>query len=112
MDDVERLFSEATRLFGAQEPAEAERLLRQAVVSAPHHVPSLSLLGVIAGRAGRDAQCVALLDQAVALSSGPQAAAGGREYRIWCDPTFGPYLGESLGAVVIDCGGRYTGVLE
>jgi sarcosine oxidase subunit gamma len=34
----------------------------------------------------------------------------GRHYRIWCDPTFGPYLGESLGAVVIECGGRYTGV--
>jgi sarcosine oxidase subunit gamma len=31
-------------------------------------------------------------------------------YRIWCDPTFGPYLCESLGAVVIECGGRYTGV--
>jgi sarcosine oxidase subunit gamma len=33
----------------------------------------------------------------------------GDQYRIWCDPTFGPYLGESLGAVVIECGGRYTG---
>jgi hypothetical protein len=37
-------------------------------------------------------------------------SAAGRHYRIWCDPTFGPYLGESLGAVVIECGGRYTGV--
>ena len=36
--------------------------------------------------------------------------AGGVEYRIWCDPTFGPYLGESLGAVVNECGGRYTAV--
>ncbi len=36
-------------------------------------------------------------------------AAGERQYRIWCDPTFGPYLGESLGAVVSECGGRYTG---
>jgi sarcosine oxidase, subunit gamma len=33
-----------------------------------------------------------------------------RQYRIWCDPTFGPYLGESLGAVVSECGGSYTGV--
>jgi sarcosine oxidase, subunit gamma len=33
-----------------------------------------------------------------------------RRYRIWCDPTFGPYLGESLGAVVSECGGSYTGV--
>jgi sarcosine oxidase, subunit gamma len=32
------------------------------------------------------------------------------QFRIWCDPTFGPYLGESMGAVVLDCGGRYTGV--
>jgi sarcosine oxidase subunit gamma len=40
---------------------------------------------------------------------GGQGAAAGRHYRIWCDPTFGPYLGESLGAVVIECGGRYTG---
>jgi sarcosine oxidase subunit gamma len=39
-----------------------------------------------------------------------QIGAAERHYRIWCDPTFGPYLGESLGAVVIECGGRYTGV--
>jgi sarcosine oxidase subunit gamma len=39
----------------------------------------------------------------------PQDSAAERHYRIWCDPTFGPYLGESLGAVVIECGGRYTG---
>jgi sarcosine oxidase subunit gamma len=31
------------------------------------------------------------------------------QYRIWCDPTFGPYLGASLGTVVVECGGRYTG---
>jgi sarcosine oxidase subunit gamma len=39
-----------------------------------------------------------------------RSALAGRYYRIWCDPTFGPYMGESLGAVVIDCGGSYTGV--
>ena len=38
------------------------------------------------------------------------SAQAGRYYRIWCDPTFGPYMGASLGAVVIDCGGSYTGV--
>jgi sarcosine oxidase, subunit gamma len=37
-------------------------------------------------------------------------APAGRHYRIWCDPTFGPYLDESLGAVVIECGGSYRGV--
>jgi sarcosine oxidase subunit gamma len=36
--------------------------------------------------------------------------APARQYRIWCDPTFGPYMGESLGAVVIECGGSYRGV--
>ena len=58
----------------------------------------------------------------VAVLVVPQHAAGrreradadrdpaGRQYRIWCDPTFGTYMGESLGAVVIECGGRYTGV--
>jgi sarcosine oxidase, subunit gamma len=35
--------------------------------------------------------------------------AADRQYRIWCDPTFGPYLRESLGAVVIECGGSYRG---
>jgi sarcosine oxidase, subunit gamma len=36
--------------------------------------------------------------------------AGERRYRVWCDPTFGPYFEESLGTVVNECGGRYTGV--
>jgi sarcosine oxidase subunit gamma len=52
----------------------------------------------------------------VAVLVVPQSAAGGepggsadRCYRIWCDPSFGPYLGESLSAVVIECGGRYIG---
>ena len=34
-----------------------------------------------------------------------------RHLRIWCDPTFGPYLSESLGAVVTECGGGYRGDL-
>ena len=47
-------------------------------------------------------------------ASGPGVAAQRpepkeREYRIWCDPTFGPYLAESLGEVVSECGGSYTG---
>jgi sarcosine oxidase, subunit gamma len=47
------------------------------------------------------------------MSEGAAAERPGaeeRQYRIWCDPTFGPYLGASLGGVVIECGGRYTGV--
>jgi sarcosine oxidase subunit gamma len=38
------------------------------------------------------------------------AAGGGVQYRIWCDPTFGEYLEESVGAVVRDCGGSHGGV--
>jgi len=34
-----------------------------------------------------------------------------RQLRIWCDPTFGPYLSDSLGAVVTECGGGYRGDL-
>jgi sarcosine oxidase subunit gamma len=46
----------------------------------------------------------------VAVLVVPQSTTDGRRYRIWCDPSFGPYLGESLGQVVIDCGGSVTGV--
>jgi hypothetical protein len=45
----------------------------------------------------------------VVPQSAGNAGAEERQYRIWCDPTFGPYLGASLGAVVNECGGRYTG---
>ena len=48
----------------------------------------------------------------VAVLVVPENPTAGRRYRIWCDPTFGPYLGESLGEVVLECGGRYTGVPE
>jgi sarcosine oxidase subunit gamma len=47
----------------------------------------------------------------VAVLVVPQALGGAveRRFRIWCEPTFGPYLSESLGAVVSECGGRITG---
>ncbi len=53
---------------------------------------------------------VAVLVVPQSAGAGGQDRAPERHYRIWCDPTFGPYLGESLGEVVIECGGRYTGV--
>jgi sarcosine oxidase, subunit gamma len=46
----------------------------------------------------------------------PQNVGAERHYRIWCDPTFAPYLGASLGTVVgecggnSECGGNYRGV--
>jgi sarcosine oxidase subunit gamma len=53
---------------------------------------------------------VAVLVVPQSVGGGGQGGSADRHYRIWCDPTFGPYLGESLRAVVIECGGRYTGV--
>jgi len=40
----------------------------------------------------------------------PQGAGDGALYRMWCDPTFGPYLEGSLKTVVVECGGIYIGV--
>jgi sarcosine oxidase, subunit gamma len=39
--------------------------------------------------------------------SGPDALP---RYRIWCDPTFGPFLGEAVGGVVVECGGTLRGL--
>ena len=35
-----------------------------------------------------------------------------RRYRFWCDPTYGPSLSETLGTVIVECGGTIKGVLE
>ena len=35
-----------------------------------------------------------------------------RQYRIWCDPTFGRYMEETLGQIVTECGGSYRGAAE
>jgi sarcosine oxidase subunit gamma len=43
----------------------------------------------------------------VAVLVVPQMANACPRFRIWCDPTFGPYLDESLGTVVTECGGNY-----
>jgi sarcosine oxidase subunit gamma len=49
----------------------------------------------------------------VAVLVVPHAAGTGeRRYRIWCDPSFGPYLSEALGAVVVEGGGKSAGVSE
>jgi sarcosine oxidase subunit gamma len=46
----------------------------------------------------------------VAVLVVPQAGAGERQYRFWCDPTYGPSLGETLQGVIVECGGTYLGV--
>jgi sarcosine oxidase, subunit gamma len=43
----------------------------------------------------------------VAVLIVPQMMGAGPRFRIWCDPTFGPYLEESLGTVVTESGGNY-----
>ena len=43
----------------------------------------------------------------VAVLIVPQMMGAGPRLRIWCDPTFGPYLEESLGTVVTESGGNY-----
>lgn len=45
----------------------------------------------------------------VAVLIVPQPAKSDVRYRIWCDPTFGPYLEESVARVVIECGGSHGG---
>jgi protein O-GlcNAc transferase len=77
VDDVEALFSEALGRFQARDATGAEPLLRRVLAAAPDHVPSLSLLAQIAGRAGRDAECVGLLERAVAHGAAQQAAMAG-----------------------------------
>jgi sarcosine oxidase subunit gamma len=41
----------------------------------------------------------------VAVLVVPENIPEGRQYRIWCDPTFGTYLEHELVAIVIECGG-------
>lgn len=41
----------------------------------------------------------------VAVLVQPVAAEGAARYRIWCDPSYGHYLGESVGRVVAEYGG-------
>lgn len=45
----------------------------------------------------------------VVAQNGAKGDDAERQFRIWCDPTYGPYLAESLGAVVVEGGGRYIG---
>ena len=38
----------------------------------------------------------------------PQLIDGARQFKIWCDPTFGAYLADSVGTVVVESGGKQT----
>ena len=43
----------------------------------------------------------------VAVLVVPQMVGARPRFRIWCDPTYGEYLEESLGTVVTESGGNY-----
>ena len=77
MKDVEQLFAEAAERFHARDAGGAEALLGDALAREPGHAPSLHLLALIAGRDGRDADGVALLERAIEHGSAEQAAASG-----------------------------------
>jgi sarcosine oxidase subunit gamma len=47
----------------------------------------------------------------VAVLAVPDGTSEARQYRFWCDPTFGPSLSETLGALIVEYGGTITGVL-
>jgi sarcosine oxidase subunit gamma len=43
------------------------------------------------------------------VEHGPrQFNPGARQFKIWCDPTFGAYLAESVGTVVVESGGKHA----
>jgi len=46
----------------------------------------------------------------VAVLVVPHAPESEPHYRIWCDPTFAPYLEAAVGTVVGDCGGRLQAI--
>src|SRR5579859_1383956 len=77
VNDAEHLFAGALELFRGKDSQGAEALARRALAAWPDHAPSLNLLALIAGRAGRDAECVALLERAIAHGSADQATASG-----------------------------------
>jgi sarcosine oxidase subunit gamma len=45
----------------------------------------------------------------VAVLAVPDGRNDARQYRFWCDPTFGPSLSETLGALIVEYGGTITG---
>jgi sarcosine oxidase subunit gamma len=45
----------------------------------------------------------------VAVIAVPDGGPETRQYRFWCDPTFGPSLGETLRVIIVECGGTITG---
>jgi len=62
-----------------------------------------------AGMASEGNPLVMTLMMGVSVLVVPQGNSDSRSYRIWCDPTFGEYLGDELTTIVRECGGTYRG---
>ena len=74
---AEPALAKAAARFRLGDPQGAEAQLREILAARPDHAPSLNLLALIVGRAGRDAECVALLERAIAQGTAEQAVASG-----------------------------------
>lgn len=72
--DIERRFDAAAALFRDRDAAAAEQALQLILAERPDHTASLNLLALIAGRDGRDEECVALLERAIIHGAVEQAA--------------------------------------
>jgi sarcosine oxidase subunit gamma len=62
-----------------------------------------------AGMAAEGNPLIMTLMMGVSVLVVPQGNPDSRSYRIWCDPTFGEYLGDELTTIVRECGGTYRG---
>ena len=71
--DADQWFEKAIALVRAHNHAGAQSLLEQVVAAEPTHAASLHLLGWLAGRAGDQARCIALLSRAMDGRSREQA---------------------------------------
>jgi predicted O-linked N-acetylglucosamine transferase (SPINDLY family) len=77
LQDADQWFAKAAERLGARDAEGAEALLRQGLALRPDHAPALRQLALIVGRAGRDGECVALLERALAHPDPDEAAAFG-----------------------------------
>ncbi|HEX4097983.1 MAG TPA: tetratricopeptide repeat protein, partial [Caulobacteraceae bacterium] len=77
MTDVGELFEAASERLRARDAAGAEARLRELLARHPDHALALGLLALITGRAGRDAESIELLTQAIRHGTAEQAAASG-----------------------------------
>lgn len=77
MEDGEDLFAQAADRLRARDSVGAEGLLRRGLALRPDYAPGLRQLALITGRAGHDADCVALLERAIAHGGADEATASG-----------------------------------